>query len=250
MKTIMVAALVAATGTQAYARETDPVSVEVIGTGAIEIRASSERFSISYNGRGATAAAAETAKARKEAEVLRLLAADGVPATAITPLSASEQAKLAVMGGLVELGGAGADGATGDDAAAGGEEARGGRTVQVPTLAQATALTAKLRAVGVQVGDPTPSYDNVGAARRDARLAALTDARAGASRYAAALGMKVGSVRRVSETGDGALLPGLQEKIAGMFATGSPGLMQQMMQPPKATAKIEEAVVVEFALLP
>ena len=241
------AVLVAVTGTQAQAqRAADPVIVEVIGVGAVEVKASSERFGIGYSGRGATTAAAEAARARKEAEVLRVLAAEGVPAAAITPLSPAEQAKLSVSS-LVMFG---PDTTPTDDTANAGEEAKGGRSVQVATLAQVERITAKLKTIGVQVGAPTPSFDNVAGARRDARLVALRDARTAADRYATALGMRVGGVRRISETGRGSILPGLQEKLSTLIATGGPGLMQQVMQTPKESVKIEEAVVAEFALLP
>lgn len=245
MRALLLAAVIVASGTQAQAqRAADPVIVEVIGTGAVEVRASAERFTISYSGRGATTAAAEAARARKEAEVLRLLAAEGVPASAITPLSPTELARssLSLLGG-------GSMSTTGDETVP-SEEAKGGRTVQVATLAQVNSVTAKLKAIGVEAGNPTPSFDNIAGARRDARLAALRDARTAADRYATALGMRVSGVRRISETGRGSILPGLQEKLSTLVATGGPGLMQQMLQAPKESVKIEEAVVAEFALLP
>lgn len=245
-RALLLAAAAVLSGAQAQAqRAADPVIVEVIGTGVVEVRATAERFGIGYGGRGRTTAAAEAARARKEAEILRLLAAEGVPESAIAPLSPAEQAKLSfgiLPGVIIEP--------PGDDAANAGEEAKGGRSVQVATLAQVTSLTAKLKAIGAQVGVPTPSFDNVAGARRDARLAALRDARTAADRYAAALGMRVGGVRRISETGRGSILPGLQEKLSTLIAIGGPGLMQQMMQGPKESVTIEEAVVAEFALLP
>lgn len=246
MKAWLVAALVAVAGTQAQAqRAAEPVVVEVIGTGAVEVRATTQRFVVTYSGRGATTAAAEAARSRKESEVLRLLAAEGVPASAIMPLTPAELAR-ASIGSLVDSMG------TSDAAAdaAPNEEAKGGRAVQVATVVQVNSITAKLKAIGVDAGAPTASFDNIAGARRDARLAALRDARMAADRYAAALGMRVGGVRRVSETGSGAVLPGLQEKLGTLIATGGPALMQQMMQPPKESVKVEESVVAEYALLP
>lgn len=251
MKAWMVAALVAASGTQAYAKDkgADPVTVEVIGTGGSDLRATAARLSVSYVARGKTVAAADAAKAQKEAAVLRLLTAEGVPATAVGPLSPTDQAKMALSSSLLtDM----SDTTTTADAS---EESSGGRTIELSSAAQATAIAAKLKALGVQVGDPQPTFDSphVAAARREARLAAVTDARAGADRYAAALGMHIGGLRRISETSAYGVLPGLQEKIGAIVATGGQGLTELMAavtQPPKEVLKVEESVIAEFALLP
>ncbi|WP_419808023.1 SIMPL domain-containing protein [Sphingomonas sp.] len=252
MKLWLLAAVAAVSGTQASAQRggdpvTVPVTVEVIGTGSVEIKAAAQRIAVTFSGRGATMAAAEAARSRKEGQVLALLAAEGVPATAILPLPESEQTRMSLLGSLGTMGATTADQGASEDAT---EEARGGRIVQAATMAQVDTLTRKLKAIGVQVGTPAASFEGVAAARRDARLGALRDARVGADRYAVALGMKVGGVRRVSETGDGPVMPGLQEKLSTMLATGSPSILPRLAETPKESATIYESVVAEFALLP
>jgi uncharacterized protein YggE len=125
----------------------------------------------------------------------------------------------------------------------------GMKKLTVATVDQAEAVKAKLIDLDVKVEDGSIEPDAAGivAAQRDVKALALRAARSDAEIYAKEMGMRVSRIVRISETGNGPLLPGIQAKLEQAVMQG-PKALARMFKRADGAVRIETSVVVEFEL--
>lgn len=238
-----------------------PVTVEVVASAHIDAPATAFTLTTTLSVEGKDRAAADAALAAKRAEVAAALAGAGIPASAIGPAPEIPNPFLGTvkldtttvtevpaidMDALMTEDGEESTTTTSGDTAAESQvmitEAIAVRTTSIP---QATAAKAALEKLDLTVGDPRVSLANADAVHREAKKKAIAKARADADAYAAALGLRVIRVARVSEAGGSLLLPQLQGAVMGVmeiFETGQ--------EIPRGSLRISETVTVEFVVAP
>lgn len=231
-------------------------TVEIVATGEFDAPASAYILTATWTASGEDEAAARQAQKDKQSDVRGALGSAGVPDSAITITPGTEfttgydssvemnamvyDTSDVVESNVVDL-------PTEDPVVL--TSVTDKMTVRVTSLAQVNELREKFAGIDVSITDASPVLDDPDGARRKAKTMALTSARGDAEAYAAAMGMRVIRVRRISEAGNGLLLPGLQDKMSRLFSAG-PQAMARMFEPKPGFIHIEASIIVEFELVP
>lgn len=224
-----------------------PVAVEIVASGDLEVPATKLTMTISFTETGSSQAAADKARDAKIARIEQALQEQGLAPSVLSPVPDGEP-PLSIT--TIEVG----------PVAGSGEEADPvskrptfstlwAKTLTVGSSAKATAIKAALKKIGVMIGSETADLDeaSLASAQREAKAKALRTARADAEVYAKEMGLRVNRIVRISEAGNGLFLPGFQAKIATAISKG-PQLLASMFKPGPGTVTVEKGLVVEFEL--
>lgn len=224
-----------------------PVAVEIVATGELDVAATKLTMTISFTEQASSQAAADKARDAKMAKVLQVLKAQGLTSSALSALSDGEMAKvtLASMKSDDVSEEDGEDAATKDPTFSATE----GKKLTLGSPAKAETIKAALEKLDVTVGSETADLDeaSLASAQREAKAKALRAARADAEVYAKEMGLRVNRVVRISEAGNGLFLPGLQNKIEGAISKG-PQALAGMFKPAEGAVRVEKGLIVEFEL--
>ncbi len=224
-----------------------PMALEIVGTGGVDVKPGRVILTLQYCGEGKTQAEAERALAAKLDKARQVLKAEGIDAAAISDPTPKEATKL-IPDSCTP--------AESDDMASDAADTTkpmvsvpGIKKLTVARVDQAEALTVKLLAVDVKADDMTiePDIAGIDAARRQAKALALRAARSDAEIYAKEMGLRVSRVVRISETGNGPLMPGIQAKLEQAVMQG-PKALAYMFKRPDGSARIDTSIIVEFEL--
>ncbi|MHA6719528.1 SIMPL domain-containing protein [Sphingomonas sp. RS6] len=223
-----------------------PVAVEIVGTGEVEVAPASASIVIGVTGKGKTRADAARAVAATLAQVRGVLKAEKIPASALAEASRGDFAR--VLATEIDSH-AGDDDEAGDGAGTPVVE-RDYRRLTVSSVAAAEAVRTRLRAIDVSLSTIETATDEavVVAATRAAKARALRAAMGDADVYAREMGMRVGGVVRISEAGQGLLLPGLQSKLEQAIVHG-PKAMSATFRNPDGTTRVQTSIIVTFELV-
>jgi len=224
------------------------VALEIVGSAGVDVKPSRVIMMLRYKGEGKTKAEAERALATKLAAIQRALKTQGIAAAAIGNPTPQESAKmLADSAEMVFT--ADADSSDTTEPKEPSVALPGIKKLTVATVDQADAVKAKLAELDVKVEDGSiePDAAGIDAAQREVKALALRAARSDAEIYAKEMGMRVNRVVRISETGNGPLLPGIQAKLEQAVMQG-PKALARMFKRPDGAVRIETSIVVEFEL--
>lgn len=230
-------------------------TVEIVATGEFDAPASAYILTATWSATGEDKEAARQAQKDKQADVRGALGSAGVSDSAITITPGTDfttsydqsiYSNMVVYDGSEEMNMT-VDLPTEDPKPL--TSVTDKLTVRVASFAQVVELREKFAGLDVEVTAATPVLDDPDSARRKAKTLALTSARGDADAYAAAMGMRVIRVSRISEAGNGLLLPGLQDKMSRLFS-GGPEAMMRMFEPKPGFVHIEVSIIVEFELIP
>ncbi|MCW3847578.1 SIMPL domain-containing protein [Sphingomonas sp. LB-2] len=233
-------------------------SVEIVANGEVDIPATAFLVKLDWSAKGEDEAAALKAQDEQQATVRKTLEALGVPADAITitPGTVStgpDYGSFDVMTNatVVELPTTEDANMIDDYALAQVASASDTAIVRLTSLPQVVDVQKALAGIGVRTSGITPLLDDNDGARRQAKAKALAAARGDAEGYATVLGMRVGRVIRISEAGNGLLLPGFQDKFQRMLTSG-PEAMRNMFgaEIKPGFVHVEATIIVEFELVP
>ncbi len=223
------------------------VALEIVGSGGVDVKPSRVVLTLRYKGEGKTQAEAERALAAKLEAIRQVLKTEGIAASAIGDLTPQESAKMLADSTEVVLAEDVDSDATGPKEPS--VELAGIKKLTVATVEQAEAVKGKLAEHEVKIDDVSvePDAAGINAAQREVKALALRAARSDAEIYAKEMGMRVNRVVRISETGNGPLMPGIQAKLEQAVMQG-PKALARMFKRPGGAVRIETSVVVEFEL--
>jgi uncharacterized protein len=219
-----------------------PVALEIVATGGLDVKPGRVSMIISYKGEGDTRAEAQRAVAAKLAQLQAVLKAQKIPASALQDTALEDFADVMVNS---------VDGEDDGEAKAPEVSIPESKKLTVASVDAAEAVKAKLTEMAdVRVGTMQIDPDEAGlaAAAPQAKALALRAARADADVYAKEMGMRVNRVVRISEGGHGLLLPGIQAKLEQTIQQG-PKAMSRMLKRPDGATRVETSVIVEFELV-
>lgn len=224
------------------------VNLELVASGTVIVPATRFTLGIDISVTGDTQAKADANRDAKRADVTETLGKLGIPATALTvPPKSFESSMFDSMPPVSVV-------AAGDDSEA-----------EKPSFTSSLALVLNLTSVdqviaareafakmeGVTAGTPTSDVGDRETLYRQAKTKALTNARADADAYAAAMGMHVVRISRISESGNGMFPPGFQNFFQRMLtAGGGPAGLKAMFESAPGTVRVDAALSVEFVLAP
>lgn len=228
------------------AAQSRPVSLEIVASGALDVKPSRVSMVISFKGEGDTQAEAERAVDAKMAKVQEILKAENIPASALGETSVEAFIKAGTDSAESE------DPDMASDAAGSGKpkfSVPGVKQLTVTSAAVAEAVKAKLEAIDVTVGSPKFDADEarILTAQREVKALALRSARTDAEVYAKEMGMRINRVVRISEGGSGPLMPGIQTKLQQVITQG-PQAFARMFKRTDGSVTVETSIVVEFEL--
>lgn len=233
-----------------------PTTVEVVSTGAVDATPSWFTLQASLSAHGEDKADAQRAIEAKRQALRAAMKTLGIPADALAfaPDSATfiDMASMDVADAIdldEEPAKKSKDEAV-EQLTKATVDASDTGTVRVTTLDQAQALSEAVASEGITLGKPTPVLADPMEARRQAKVKALSAARADAVVYGRELGLRPGKVLRISEGGGQLMLPGMQQKFMEMFTAGPQAFQQMFAKGNPAVVRVEETIVVEFAMVP
>jgi uncharacterized protein YggE len=244
-------------------------SVEVVATGTIDAPASWFTVGLTYSVQADDKEAAEKAHLEKQQAIRAAAQKAGVPLASVTMTAGSETTTTTtpeIFDTPVEAMDADPDAKDSKDNKD-DKEAEAvipepkpmtvisdTATVKASSLEQARALTEALEAIDVQAGKPVAVLADPEGVHRQAKAKALSVARSDAEAYGRELGLRPVRVARISEVGNQAMFPGLQEKFREAIDTAmysGPQALQSMFQNQNTgTVHVEETIIVEFVMAP
>ncbi|SFJ63117.1 Uncharacterized conserved protein YggE, contains kinase-interacting SIMPL domain [Sphingomonas sp. NFR04] len=226
----------------ASAQGRQPVTLEIVGNGWVDVKPGKVTLEVGYIGKGKTEAEAKRDSAALLAKIEETLKAQGLSAAAIgdAPVDSPTKAQMEQM--------------QSDDADSASDAAPvvtdpHARLLTFRTTAQADAVRDQLLVNDYKIGTlrAEPDITEVDAADKQVKAMALRNARADAEIYAKEMGLRVARVVRISETGNGPLTPAVQNKIELAMSQGPQAVFRSFKRADGAT-HVEKALVVTFEL--
>jgi uncharacterized protein YggE len=223
------------------------VSLELVASGTVTVPASKFTMSIEISATGDSQAKADANRDDKRADVAETLGKLGIPAAALTVPPKSFDAPMFDPMAATSV--------VADSMEAGAEKPSFTSNMtlslvltsadQVIAAREAIAKMDRVTAGAVvsDVGDREGLY-------RQAKIKALSSARADADAYASAMGLHVVRIAKISESGNGMFPPGFQNLFQRMMTAGGPAGMRGMFESVPGTVRIDAALSVEFVLAP
>ncbi len=237
-KSLVLALALLAPGVASAQRSGQPITLEIVGNGWVDVKPGKVTLEVGYIGKGKTEAEAKRDSAALLAKIEEALKAQGLSAAAIgdAPVDSPTKAQMEQM--------------QSDDADSASDAADPhARVLTFSTTQQAEAVRDQLIVNDYKIGtlSAQPDIAGVDAAYKQVKAMALRNARADAELYAKEMGLRVARVVRISETGSGPITPGLQTKIELAMSQGPQAVFRSFKREDAAT-HVEKALVVTFEL--
>lgn len=223
------------------------VSLELVATGNVTVPASKFTMSVDISVTGDSQAKADATRNARRADATDALGKLGIPATALTVPPKSLDAPMPNPLGVTSVV-ASSDGSDAEKPSFTSDIALALVLTTVDQVIAAREALSKLD--GVTVGTPVADVGDRDGLYRQAKLKALSNARADADAYAAAMSMRVVRVSKISESGGGLFPPGFQTFFQRILAAGGPAALKGMFESTPGTVRVDASLIVEFVLAP
>jgi uncharacterized protein YggE len=226
---------------------TREVSLELVSSGTVTVPASRFTMSVDINVTGDSQAKADANRNARRADVTETLGKLGIPAAALTlPPKSFDSPAPDPLGAMSVV-----DSTEGADAEKPSFTSNVSLALALTTADQVIAAREALAKLdGVTTGTPVAHVGARDGLYRQAKLKALSNARADADAYANAMGMHVVRISKISESGGGLFPPGFQTFFQRILASGGPAALKGMFEGTPGTVRVDASLIVEFVLAP